>query len=73
MLHILFSCHSICNNTWPYRICVCKIVYFFKIAIIVFVTGPVLRDFKIKRLPCHLPQPATAMAAITDIANEKRL
>jgi hypothetical protein len=31
-----------------------KIVYFFKIAIIVFVTGSVLWDFKIKRLLCHL-------------------
>jgi hypothetical protein len=30
-----------------------KIVYFFKIAIIVFVTGSVLWDFKIKRLLCQ--------------------
>jgi hypothetical protein len=33
-----------------------KIVYFFKIAIIVFVTGSVLWDFKIKRLLRHLPR-----------------
>jgi hypothetical protein len=33
-----------------------KIVYFFKIAIIVFVTGSVIWDFKIKRLLCHLPR-----------------
>jgi hypothetical protein len=32
-----------------------KIVYFFKIAIIVFVTGSVLWYFKIKRLVYHLP------------------
>jgi hypothetical protein len=31
-----------------------EIVYFFKIAIIVFVTGSVLWDFKIKRMVCHL-------------------
>jgi hypothetical protein len=30
-----------------------KIVYFFKIAIIVFVTGSVPWYFKIKRLVCH--------------------
>ncbi|MGC1927693.1 MAG: hypothetical protein WA667_01855 [Candidatus Nitrosopolaris sp.] len=33
-----------------------KIVYFFKIAIIVFVTGSVIWDFKIKRLLRHLPR-----------------
>jgi hypothetical protein len=36
-----------------------KIVYFFKIAIIVFVTGSVLWDFKIKRLLHHLPRSVT--------------
>ncbi|MFZ0513970.1 MAG: hypothetical protein WAM14_20350 [Candidatus Nitrosopolaris sp.] len=33
-----------------------KIVYFFKIAIIVFVTGSVIWDFKIKRPLRHLPR-----------------
>jgi hypothetical protein len=33
-----------------------KIVYILKIAIIVFVTGSVLWDFKIKRVLCHLPR-----------------
>jgi hypothetical protein len=49
-----------------------KIVYFFKITIIVFMTGSVLWDFKIKRLLCHLPHSEVGEVAHYRIAKNMK-